>query len=158
MLFGATWIVFSMVTAQTPAAVASWDPWACRYDAGSWPGGGIDVMGGGKMNGQGCVSIGRGSDDGYFLVWGSTLLTQNSYWIWTYVEGQDTCGGMGGTYTSHMSSSGVAYNSTSGSSGNAAMGRYQNCLSGHIYRVLTQHQREWYSGAPAEGYPGAVYF
>lgn len=142
-------------TQAPPTAQAQWSPQSCRYDAGSWPSQGVGLSNGGLMNGQGCA---RWHD--YLLrwqVWASTLINQTSYWVWTYAEGQDTCGG--GIYTSQMSSSGTAMNASSGSSGSWAEGSFLNCgpySTGHYYRAVTQHQRQLYSSSSAEGYISAV--
>src|SRR5215207_10155787 len=130
-MFGGILVLFTLFGGRTPVAKSAWNPYSYKYDAGVWPGVGYTLPStGALMNGQGCIAPGNGSDDFRFLVWGSTLITETSYWIWTYVEGQDTCGGMGGTYLSRNSSSGVAYNATSGSSGNGAAGSSYNCASG----------------------------
>lgn len=152
-----TLAVPALLAQRPPVAEAQWTPQSCQYDAGAWPTYGYALSNGGLMNGQGCAIW---STTGLsWQIWGSTLLNQTSAWIWTYVEGQDSCGG--GVYQSDMSSSDTATNASSGSSGPWAPGPFLDCgpySSGHSYRIITQHQRQLYPGWPTEGYASAVYF
>ena len=148
-------LLLVLVAMRAPAARAQWSQQNCLWDLQvPWPSG-IPLSQGGLMNGQGC-----GMWHDHLLlwqVWASTLLNQNSYWIWTYVRGEDSCGG--GFYTARMSSSGTAMYASSGSSGPYVQGQYADCgpsSMSHVYRAITQHQRQLYSDSPAEGYISAV--
>lgn len=148
--------LFLLVVAARPAptAKAQWHPQSCHWDLQApWPAG-YPLSQGGVMNGQGCTILHQTLY--LWQVWASTLLNQTSHWIWTYVRGEDSCGG--GFYTPRMSSSGTAMNASSGSSGPYVQGQYVDCgpTTMHYYRAVTQQQRQLYSTSPGEGYISAV--
>ncbi|HLG73803.1 MAG TPA: hypothetical protein VK009_25575 [Chloroflexota bacterium] len=110
---------------------------------------------GALMNGQGCA-IWDESGPAEWAVWGDTLLSEQSYWVWAWVNGEDSCSGS--VFTSDMTSSGSATNASSAGTGSWAYGPYLNCIDGntHVYRIYTQHQRQYTSGSSSEGYSSDV--
>jgi hypothetical protein len=147
-------LLVAAIATRAPAAQAQWSTESCRWDLQTpWPAG-FPLSEGGVMNGQGCAMWHQTLY--LWQVWASTLLNQTSYWIWTYVRGEDSCGGF--SFTPRMSSSGSATNASSGSSGPYVQGQFTECGPNiwHYYRAVTQHQRQLYSSSPAEGYIAAA--
>ena len=162
-------LFFASSLYRIPRVYAQWNNPFCGanppYDAGWWPTVGVQMWSGGIMNGQACEMEHSVPNSFTWAIWGSTLTSQQSYWLWAYVEGFDSCNGfsLNPIWSYRMASpGGSAYLSTGTGSGPWTAGSYQNCgqsSGGHRYQVRTQHQRlHCWSGCPVEGYASAKTF
>lgn len=151
--FAALGIGASFAWSTNRASADTWSDWSCAWNVYNYQ------VTGGTISGRGCSQTLQTQTPNLFrwAVWADTY-APNSYLVYTYVRGSDTCGGYGGTFTTQMATQANSWNTNYGTSGRAE-GNYQNCgpFSTHVYRIYSEHYIQRYSWSNFEGTYGFHY-
>lgn len=147
-IFGIVLVISLVTTVAPPAQPAEaviWEPaWHCAWNVQWYP------VEGGELHGRGCMIT--AIDVLQWNVWADSYVPE-SYSLYTYVRGSDTCGS---DFVTRMEAYRIQYGVTYGSSGDfGASGVYRDCHEyelGHKYRVESGHFRQWQS--PESGWEG----
>lgn len=147
-------VVAALLAAALMAPVAgvqaaTWSDWSCQWAVVDYP------VSAGNLDGLACARWWTGTEP-WWQVWGETYVPYSTT-IFTYVQGEDQCGG--GSWTFQMYGSKYVSDASYGNIGIPAQGNYRtDCFSGHYYRAYYAGSRQATSSSPWEGTSSYVYF